>query len=83
MFVIEVRPARAWRGLRMVGTGELLLFATKEHGRASHWFAKTTVEQLLRDGCLRVGGTVKPLAQCPKDRIAVRECSCDPTSLGR
>jgi transcriptional regulator with XRE-family HTH domain len=43
--------------------------------------AKATVEQLLRDGFFRVGATVKPLAQYPKDRIAVRECTCDPKRL--
>jgi hypothetical protein len=81
MWVIEVRPRRAWRGLRMVAGRGFVFAPTVKHGRASHFFAKTTVERLLRDARYRTGADVKPLVECPPERLAIRECTCSPLAF--
>lgn len=81
MWVIEVRPSRAWRALRMVPDRGFLLAPTRKHQRASHFFAKSTAEGLLRDGRYRAGADVKPLAECPPDRVGIRECTCRPSDF--
>lgn len=79
MFVVEVRPAKAWRGLRIVKNGGLVFRPTRGHTRASHWFAKSTAEDVLTYGKVRVGYEDKALTELDAARKGIRECEC-PTS---
>jgi hypothetical protein len=77
MYVVEVRPAKAWRGLRLLKRAGMVA-RPSAHRAATHWFAKSTAQQMLDTVKLRIGQTDKPLSELDVARKGIRECECAP-----
>jgi hypothetical protein len=80
MYVIEVRPKQAWRGLRFAKEGApLRARVTSRHPVASHWFQRATADWVVNiHPEVRSAGRVLDLAW---DRWRIVECACSPRSL--
>lgn len=78
LFVIEVKPKRTWRPLKMAGDNRTLRVTTR-HGAASHWFREATATWVVeRVPDIRAAG--RRLGLTPA-QIRVVPCECRPDSL--
>ena len=79
MFIMEVKPKRTWRGLRMARAGRLAATVTTRHSATSHWFTQGTAESILRElRSIRQAGLEVTV---DGDHRRVTECACRAESL--
>ena len=74
MYVMEVKPKRTWRGLRMAKNGSMNASVTTRHSATSHWFQPTTAATVLGQlQRIRQAGRALDLDEAHR---RVVECAC-------
>lgn len=80
MYVIEVRPKRAWRGLRFPKDAvPRHATVTSRHTATSHWFQHQTADWVVKARPeVRSSGRLLTIAG---ERWRIVECACSPRML--